>query len=101
MKNDQLQKMQKTLDTISKDIKSLKAALIPKKDTRNDHELIREVKKDLSNVKKISVSLIQRRLMLGYRKSAELIDKLEQLGIISEKNKDGFHKFIEPKKRKK
>lgn len=100
MDNKQLQKIQKTLDEITKDIKSLKSALTPKVDKRKEDELIRAAKKELSNFKRISVSLIQRRLMLGYGRSAELLDKLEQLGIISKKNKEGVHRFIETKNKK-
>ncbi len=32
---------------------------------------------------KISTSLIQRRLSLGYGRAAKLIDKMEQMGIVS------------------
>lgn len=101
MENKQLQKIQDTLDEISKDIKSLKSALIPKVDTRKEEELIRAAKHEFSNVKRISIALIQRRLMLGYGKSAELLDKLEQLGIVSQKNKEGIRRFIEIKNKNK
>lgn len=56
---------------------------------------------------KISTSILQRKLSLGYSRAIQIMDTLEELGYISEMNteknrtflitKDEFEKIIEPK----
>lgn len=48
-----------------------------------DGELMRKALEIIINDQQVSTSFLQRRLGIGYNKSADLIDKLEQRGIIS------------------
>lgn len=49
-----------------------------------DGELMRKALEIIINEQKISISFLQRRLGIGYNKSAELIEQLEQRHIVSE-----------------
>ena len=51
-------------------------------DKRTDKELLNKAKREFKNATKISATLIQRNLKLGYAKSANLLDKLEQEGFV-------------------
>lgn len=51
-------------------------------DAANDDELLKEAIKAVREMKKASISMLQRRLRIGYTRSARLIDKLEELKII-------------------
>lgn len=48
-----------------------------------DSDLMRKALEIIINDQQVSTSFLQRRLGIGYNKSADLIDKLEQRGIIS------------------
>lgn len=52
-------------------------------DAGNDDPMLRPALELAVNSGKISTSLIQRRLQLGYGRAAKLIDKMEQLGYVS------------------
>jgi DNA segregation ATPase FtsK/SpoIIIE, S-DNA-T family len=47
-----------------------------------DDELLKEAIQAVREMKKASISLLQRRLRIGYTRSARLIDELEERGII-------------------
>lgn len=49
----------------------------------NEEDLIREAKEIIVSYDRISTSLLQRRLAIGYARAAWLVDKLEQLGVVS------------------
>ena len=48
-----------------------------------DGELMRKALEIIINEKKASTSYLQRRLVIGYNRAAELMDQLEKRGIIS------------------
>lgn len=52
-------------------------------DTNSEDELLEEAKKIVSQYKRVSASLIQRRLMTGYTRAARILDQLEEAGYIS------------------
>ncbi|HPA25620.1 MAG TPA: DNA translocase FtsK [bacterium] len=51
-------------------------------DNRSDEDLYKQAKKLVIEFGKASASFIQRKLTLGYAKSAELLDKMEEEGIV-------------------
>ena len=52
-------------------------------DDGDDDPMLRSALELAVNSGKISTSLIQRRLSLGYGRAAKLIDRMEQLGYVS------------------
>jgi len=56
------------------------------RDNRSDEDLYKQAKKLVIEFGKASASFIQRKLTLGYAKSAELLDKMEEEGIIGPTN---------------
>ena len=48
-----------------------------------DSDLMRKALEIIINERKASTSYLQRRLVIGYNRAAELMDQLEQRGIIS------------------
>jgi len=48
-----------------------------------DSDLMRKALEIIINEKKASTSYLQRRLVIGYNRAAELMDQLEKRGIIS------------------
>lgn len=48
-----------------------------------DQELLEQAKVLASKYDRVSASLLQRRLMVGYIKAAYLLDKLEEAGVVS------------------
>lgn len=52
-------------------------------DSRTDEELYERAKKIIVDLDRVSASLLQRKLSIGYARSANLIDMLEEDGIIS------------------
>jgi len=51
-------------------------------DNRSDDELYEEAKKIVIEAGKASASYLQRRLQIGYARSARLLDMLEEEGIV-------------------
>ncbi len=50
----------------------------------------------VSNDRKASTSYIQRRLSIGYNRAADLIDRMEQEGMISEAGSGGKREIFLP-----
>jgi DNA segregation ATPase FtsK/SpoIIIE, S-DNA-T family len=73
-----------------KPIESLSAPaeeiVIPEEDTENDDDLFRKAVELVIRHKQGSVSLLQRRLAVGYQRAARLIDQLEEEGIVGPYN---------------
>lgn len=65
---------------------------------RNDNEPIDELYDEAMNIilteQKTSISYLQRRLQIGYNRSARLIEQLEQNGILSSPNTKGNREII-------
>ena len=53
-------------------------------DTRTIEELYNDVRNDVVKFSKASTSYIQRKFKLGYTRAAQLMDLLEERGVISE-----------------
>jgi DNA segregation ATPase FtsK/SpoIIIE-like protein len=51
-------------------------------------DLLPEAVKICCETRKISASLLQRRLSVGYARSARIVDQLEELGVVSSMNED-------------
>ena len=52
----------------------------------NDEEILEEAKKIVMIEKKVSASLLQRKLQIGYFRAANVLDLLEEQGIIGKHN---------------
>lgn len=80
----QLNKLTSEVKILTNKIKELEKRIppTPKKDTRSDDELYKEVKKEVIKVGRVSTSYIQRKFGLGYARSACLMDMLEDNKII-------------------
>jgi S-DNA-T family DNA segregation ATPase FtsK/SpoIIIE len=57
-------------------------------------ELYEEAKNIIFTEQKTSISYLQRRLQIGYNRSARLIEQLEQNGILSSPNAKGNREII-------
>ena len=56
--------------------------------------LYEEAKNIILAEKKTSISYLQRRLQIGYNRSANIIEQLEQNGVLSEPNSKGIREII-------
>jgi len=57
-------------------------------------ELYEQAKEVVLTDKKTSISYLQRKLQIGYNRSANIIDQLEKMGILSEPNAKGQREII-------
>jgi S-DNA-T family DNA segregation ATPase FtsK/SpoIIIE len=57
-------------------------------------ELFAQAKEVILTDKKTSISYLQRKLGIGYNRSANLIDQLTQMGILSEPNAKGQREIL-------
>ena len=57
-------------------------------------ELFEEAKKIVLNDKKTSISYIQRKLQIGYNRSARIVEQLQQAGILSAPNHKGQREIL-------
>ena len=46
------------------------------------------------NDKKTSISYLQRKLQIGYNRSANIIEQLEKMGVLSEPNAKGNREIV-------
>ncbi|MCH9812669.1 MAG: DNA translocase FtsK [Epsilonproteobacteria bacterium] len=58
-------------------------------------ELYEEAKAVVLNDKKTSISYLQRKLQIGYNRSARIIEQLEMMGVISAPNTKGQREILE------
>ena len=56
--------------------------------------LYEEAKNVILNDKKTSISYLQRKLQIGYNRSARVIEQLEQSGVLSEPNAKGIRQIL-------
>lgn len=61
----------------------------------SDEDLYNKAVTIVRRDKKVSISYVQRQLRIGYNRSANLIERMEQEGIISEPNSSGKREIIE------
>ncbi|MGZ8548108.1 MAG: DNA translocase FtsK, partial [Sulfuricurvum sp.] len=57
-------------------------------------ELYQEAKNIIISEQKTSISYLQRRLQIGYNRSATIIEQLEQNGILSAPNAKGNRELV-------
>jgi S-DNA-T family DNA segregation ATPase FtsK/SpoIIIE len=57
-------------------------------------ELFEEAKQVVLNDKKTSISYLQRRLQIGYNRSATIIEQLEMAGVLSAPNAKGQREIL-------
>ncbi len=57
-------------------------------------ELYEDAKNIVLSERKTSISYIQRRLQIGYNRSARIVEQLEQMGVISEADKRGNREIL-------
>ncbi len=57
-------------------------------------ELYEDAKAVVLNDRKTSISYLQRKLQIGYNRSARIIDQLEQRGILSPANAKGNREIV-------
>ncbi len=57
-------------------------------------ELYEQAKEVVLTDKKTSISYLQRKLQIGYNRSANIIDQLEKMGVLSEPNAKGQREII-------
>ena len=63
----------------------------------NDDELYSEATKLVQETRKTSISFLQRRLKIGYNRSANLIESMEARGILSEPQSNGNRDILKDK----
>lgn len=68
--------------------------LIPKNIPSEGGELIDEAKRIILQDRKTSISYLQRKLGVGYNKSASIIEELENQGFLSSPNSKGIREII-------
>ena len=61
----------------------------------SDEDLYNKAVAIVRRDKKVSISYVQRQLRIGYNRSANLIERMEQEGVISEPNASGKREVIE------
>ncbi len=76
---DIMLQLRKTEDAIQE----LKNSLENPSNDLTENELYEEAKEIVIETRKASASLLQRRLSLGYTRAAQLLNRLEQEGVIS------------------
>lgn len=57
-------------------------------------ELYEEAKEIVLNEKKTSISYLQRRLQIGYNRSARIVEQLEKTGVLTEQNSKGQRDIV-------
>lgn len=82
MSDTKLDKIQETLEVILWELRRLQNDLGNKIEEADDGDLLEEAKEAVRQSGKASASLLQRRLKIGYARSARLLDLLEDQGII-------------------
>lgn len=70
------------------------SSLIPKNIPSEGGELIDEAKRIILQDRKTSISYLQRKLGVGYNKSASIIEELENQGFLSPPNSKGIREII-------
>lgn len=65
------------------------------KEGGGDEDLYNKAVAIVRRDKKVSISYVQRQLRIGYNRSANLIERMEQEGVISEPNSSGKREIIE------
>jgi DNA segregation ATPase FtsK/SpoIIIE-like protein len=63
-----------------------------------DKRLLKKAKKIVIENNNASISFVQRKLMIGYNKSARLIEELEKIGLVSSLNPKEFRRVVYVKK---
>jgi len=80
---NQLKKIEKRLEKIEKLLKTISPIKNLKNSLAEKDELTDQAIKIVSQYKRVSASLLQRRLSIGYARAARILDFLEQKGIVS------------------
>jgi DNA segregation ATPase FtsK/SpoIIIE, S-DNA-T family len=76
----------KLLKTLNELIKNQQKTTTVQERTESDDELLKMAKELVTKHGKVSASLLQRRLRIGYARAARLIDLLEEEGIVGPVN---------------
>lgn len=63
-------------------------------DSRTNEELYEKAKKIIAGLDSVSASLLQRKLRIGYARSAKLIDMLENDGIIGAPGENNMRSIL-------
>ncbi len=72
------------LDAIEKRLQRIEERVFPKPDERTEEELLAKVKEVIKRHQDLTATMIQRKLKIGYAKSARLRDVLEDEGYLQE-----------------
>lgn len=94
---DPIKDVQKQIVVLTKQVTKLAKeleALKPKPDLRTHDKLYKEAKKAVIEAGKASTSYIQRKLKVGYARSAQLMDMLEEQGVIGPVVHDGVRTVL-------
>ncbi len=79
-------------EVLENNLKDLKS--IYNDDTENDDELYKQAVQIVIESDKASISYLQRRLKIGYNRAAKMIEKMEEMNIVSEIQKNGTRNVI-------
>lgn len=73
-----------TLSQILKEVREIKELLLQTRNTEisSNDELFAQAKSLTLKNKKVSASMLQRKLKVGYARAARLLDELEEAGVI-------------------
>ena len=80
--------LEEILDSENNDLKSLY------QDDDDDDELYKDAVKIVIESEKASISYLQRRLKVGYNRAARMIEKMEEMGIVTAIQKNGTRNVI-------
>jgi len=67
------------------------------KAANNDEELVDQIVDFVLRTRKSSISAIQRQFSIGYNRAAKIVDKLEEMGIVSAPAANGSRNVLPPK----
>ena len=81
--------LEEILDSENNDLKSLY-----QDDDDDDDELYKDAVKIVIESEKASISYLQRRLKVGYNRAARMIEKMEEMGIVTAIQKNGTRNVI-------
>lgn len=65
-------------------------------DSDGEHVLLARVTSWVRESKRCSISAIQRKFTLGYNRAARIVERLEELGVVTEMNSNGSREVIRP-----
>jgi S-DNA-T family DNA segregation ATPase FtsK/SpoIIIE len=80
--NERFEKIEKQIVVLTRKVNAISDKIVGKRALQSDDELYKKAKKLVVETGMASASLLQRKLLIGYARTAQLLDQLEQDGIV-------------------